>query len=127
MVQASLKSDLVATIKTDTHEIIAGLPVKLGGKDEGPDPHEYLEAALASCTVLTCQLYANRKQWPLVSTDVEVKITSETKELTTIQRNIRFVGELSEEQRQRLLEIANKCPIHNLLEGKIQIATALKA
>jgi putative redox protein len=126
MVQGQLKNELATTLKMRRHEIVAGLSGEMGGKDEGPTPHELIEAALAACTVLTCQLYALRKQWPLVSTHVKVEITSETKERVVLSLTIDFVGDLSAEQKQRLLEIANKCPIHHLLVGKIEIEVAMK-
>lgn len=125
MVTGQRKDNLSVSVKARTHEIISGLAEKLGGNDEGFDPHEMIEAALAACTILTCQLYANRKNWNLISTDVVVRITSETKEGATIQRDIQFQGDLTAEQKERLLEIANKCPIHNLLERKIEIQTSM--
>lgn len=125
MITGGRNGNLGAILKTKHFQITAGVPVELGGIDDGPSPHEILEAALAACTTITVQMYANRKEWPLKSTDVVVKITSETPTGTEITRDIRFVGELSEEQRQRLLEIANKCPIHRLLSGRIEIKTNL--
>jgi putative redox protein len=125
VVQGHLKNNLVASLKVREHEVISGLSEKLGGHDEGPSPHEFIEAGLAGCTILTCQLYANRKGWPLVSTEVKVEILSETKEKAIFSRQIKFVGDLSSEQKQRLLEIANKCPVHNLLVDAIDISTEL--
>ena len=125
MVQGSLKNDLISSVKVRDHEILSGLSEKLGGHDEGPNPHELIEAGLAACTILTCQLYANRKGWPLKSTEVKVEITSESKEKTVFHRQIQFVGDLTSEQRERLLEIANKCPIHNLLMSSVEINTEL--
>jgi putative redox protein len=100
------------------------LPAKLGGQDEAPDPHELLESALAACTILTAQLYANRKGLPLESTEATVRVVSEGAE-TRIAREVHFTGELDETQRARLLEIVNKCPIHRLLESRIVIETAV--
>lgn len=104
----------------------SSLPENLGGSGEGPDPHELLEAALTACTILTVQLYAQRKKWKLESTDVTVKITAEGPAGTSISRELSFRGELDEGQRARLLEIAEKCPIHRLLTGKVEITTELK-
>lgn len=70
-------------------------------------------------------MYANRKQWPLESTDVKVHIISENKEGTVISRDVSFKGDLTQEQRDQLLVIANKCPIHKLLSGPVQIHTQL--
>jgi putative redox protein len=121
MIKGRLDSNLVASLNTETHSFISGLSIKIGGGDEAPDPHELVEAGLAGCTILTCQLYANRKGWPLKSTNVSVHIESEGKEATKIIREISFEGELTDEQRTRLFEIANKCPIHILLHSKITI------
>lgn len=102
------------------------MPEKLGGHDEGLDPHELLEAALAGCTILTAQLYANRKGMKLESTDVTVKVVAESKTSSVISREVSFRGDLSEEDKARLTEIVNKCPIHNLLESQIKIETTVK-
>ncbi|AGH94343.1 OsmC family protein [Pseudobdellovibrio exovorus] len=125
MIAAKRAHDLAALIQTATHQFLSGVKEASGGKDEGPDPHEMLEGALAACTIITVQMYANRKQWPLVSTHVKITITSETKESTVIQRDISFEGDLTDEQRQQLFVIANKCPIHRLLHSQIQINSAL--
>lgn len=126
MVKGHLKANsLAAEIQIRNHQMVTGLPHALGGQDEGPDPHELIEAALVGCTILTCQMYANRKQWPLESTEVQVKIDSEDTSGTVISREIQFKGNLTSEQRERLLEIANKCPIHNLLVRKTEIKTRL--
>jgi len=125
MVNGSRKDNLSAVLEIRKHEIISDLAEKLGGKDEGPDPHEILEAALAACTVITVQMYAQRKQWGLESTDVLVRIDSEGKEGNRITRDVKFVGDLTDDQRSRLLEIANKCPIHNFLTTKTEIETRL--
>lgn len=125
MVLGIRKENLAASIRAGNFEIISGVSPAKGGKDEGPDPHELLEAALAACTIITVQMYANRKEWKLDSTSVEIKIESESKAGTVIQRNVTFTGDLDDEQRQRLLAIADKCPIHILLEGKVEIKTAM--
>jgi putative redox protein len=126
MVKGHLKENsLVAEMQIRQHEMISGLPRALGGLDEAADPHELIEAALVGCTILTCQLYANRKQWSLLSTEVQVKIESEDASGTVISRDIRFKGNLTNEQRERLFEIANKCPIHNLLVRSTKINSRL--
>lgn len=125
MITGSRNGNLGALLKTKHFQIVSGIPADIGGIDDGPDPHELLEAALAACTTITVQMYANRKEWPLKSADVVVKITSETPAGTVITRDVRFVGDLSAEQKSRLLEIANKCPIHKLLDGKVEIKTNL--
>lgn len=122
MVTGERIEKLAASLRVRHHQVISGVSQKSGGADEGMDPHELLEAALAACTMITVQMYANRKQWDLISVDVIVKIVSES-DTPRITREISFRGKLSEEQRSRLLEIADKCPIHRLLERSIEIET----
>lgn len=104
--------------------LFADVPEALGGEDAGPDPHELLDAALASCTALTVTLVARRKQMPL--TDVQVEVSHhEADGLYHIDRKLELVGELTPEQREYLLGIANKCPVHRTLSGRFEIATTL--
>lgn len=125
MVTGQRLNNLAAEVVAGSFQIISGIKSDQGGNDEGPDPHEMLEAALSACTIITLQMYANRKQIKLQSAKVAVKVESESKETSTISRNIELVGELTTEERQRLLEIANKCPVHKLLESRITINTTL--
>jgi putative redox protein len=126
MVTAKLKEGLVAEVTARQHHWISGVAEKLGGHDEGADPHELVEAALAACTVLTVQLYANRKGWPLESADVTVKIVSEGPQ-TQISREISYRGPLEEAQKARLTDIASRCPIHKLLESQVTVSTTATA
>jgi putative redox protein len=98
------------------------LPEK-GGEATGPTPHELLLAALGSCTAMTLKVYAERKGWPL--RDVNVTLDGATVDGGgyAINRQIRLFGELDAEQRQRLIEIADKCPVHKTLIGEIAINT----
>ncbi len=125
MVTGSRRGDLGAAIRAGNFEIVSGVLPEQGGTDDGPDPHRLLEAALAACTIITVQMYANRKGWPLKSTDVKVNIVSETGTMVSIARDISFTGELAEEQKKRLFEIANKCPIHKLLISTVDIQSVL--
>jgi putative redox protein len=125
MVTGKRSTGLVATMAAKTHELISGVSEKLGGHDEGADPHELLEAALTACTIITAQLYANRKGIKLESADVTVKIVSEGP-ATVISREVSFRGDLTEDQRTRLGEIVNKCPIHRLLESNVKIETTIQ-
>lgn len=125
MVKGRLISVLAAEVVARHFAIASGVSPQQGGGDEGPDPHELLEAALSACTIITAQMYANRKGMKLESTIVAVKVESESPEASSISREIAFVGDLSEDERKRLLEIANKCPIHRLLESKVSIETRL--
>ncbi|MNL62914.1 OsmC-like protein [compost metagenome] len=78
---------------------------------------------MTACTIITVQMYANRKQWKLESTDVKVKVESEGAK-SVLSREITFRGELSDEEKDRLLDIANKCPIHRLLTSEVTINTS---
>ena len=122
MIQLKRKSQLAFIANDGTHEITADVSPTLGGTDLGMGPHQLLESALAACTAITVQMYADRKKWPLEGADVEVKFLSEGTE-SVIARKIKFNGPLDEEQKARLLEIANKCPIHKVLTQPITIQT----
>lgn len=117
-------------ISTDRHEWLADEPQALGGDDLGPNPYEMLLAALGACTSMTLRIYANRKQWPLDDIQVTLRHRKENRSdspaADIFERRILLIGEsLAEEQRQRLLDIANKCPVHKTLTGSIQIDTEL--
>ena len=128
MVTGTDRGKFGAVISTmDMKSMAAGVNASLGGDDAGPSPHEYLEAALASCTVITVRMYAERKNIPLIATHVTVETVSESAAESKLSRRLRFEGALSAEQRTRLLEIANKCPIHKLLHSKIAIETIEEA
>ncbi len=123
MINGMQGKGLTATLSDGRHEWISGLDTRSGGKDEGANPHELLESALAACTILTVKLYADRKGWPLERTEVEVEITQEGPEINRIRREVKFVGALDEEQRARLYEIAGRCPIHRFLSRETEIET----
>lgn len=123
MVLAKNGGHLVVEMKVRSHQMVSGAAVAQGGQDEGPNAHEILEAALAACTNQTVQMYASRKGWPVKDIKVKVQIVSENREETRISREVSFEGDLTEEQRQRLLEIANKCPIHRMFEHPIHVET----
>jgi putative redox protein len=107
------------------HRLIVDEDASLGGDDAGPNPHDLLDSSLAACTALTLTLYAKRKGFDLK--DVRVSIThEESPGYYKLNRKIELVGDLNEEQRARLLEIANKCPLHRILSGKIEVQTALE-
>ena len=93
-----------------------------GGEGTGPGPLELLLAALGSCTGMTLKVYAERKGWPLTNVVVEVD-ASRTEAGFVINRRLTLEGNLDAEQRQRLLEIADKCPVHKTLSGTITIQT----
>lgn len=98
---------------------------KLGGQNTAPNPHDYIEIALAACTTITVQMYAKRKNIPLDYSDVSAKITAEGVS-NEILREIKFIGEkLTDQDREALLKIADKCPIHKLLSAGAKITTNL--
>lgn len=102
--------------------LVSDEPAALGGDDAGLAPHELVLAGLGSCTSMTVKMYAERKGWPLLS--VEVRLTGEHDEgAYVITRRIELHGDLDAEQRARLIEIANKCPVHRTLSGPIRIDT----
>ena len=125
MVVGQRTGNLGAVIRAGHFEVISGVLPAKGGDDEGPDPHELLETALAACTIITVQMYANRKQWPLSSVHCSIKIDKEGPEGTFITREISFEGDLTDEQRARLFDISEKCPIHKLLTGKVEITSKM--
>lgn len=106
------------------HRSLADEPKELGGDDTGPAPFDHVLAGLGACTSMTVKMYADRKTWPLESVHVDLTIHKED-DGYRLTRKITLKGELSEEQRTRLLDIANKCPVHKMLTGKISIDSAL--
>jgi putative redox protein len=109
-------------IEIGPHRILADEPRTVGGEETGPTPHDLLAAALGACTALTVTMYARHKKIDLQ--DVEVEIEHEQQnDAYVLKRRIRYVGDLSLEQRERLIEITNKCPLHKILSGQIKIET----
>lgn len=112
-------------IKVGNHLLRADVDKTDGGEDSAPSPHDYLATALGTCTGITLRMYAKRKNWPLQ--DVKTQIILEHRgPITHFERVIELVGNLDETQKSRLMEIANACPIHKVLQGKIEIETRLK-
>lgn len=109
-------------IEIGQHRLLTDEAAALGGEDTGPNPHDLLAASLGACTALTLTLYARRKQWDL--RDVQVRVEhGDTQDGYQLTRHMRYIGELDAEQRARLTDIANKCPVHKLLSGNIRIVT----
>jgi len=107
----------------DLH-FLSDAEVSKGGSGTGPSPHEYLGAALAACTSMTLKMYASRKAMSLENAIVIVDI-ERIDNVEKFTRDIQLIGNLSAEEKERLIEIANKCPIHKALAGQIQIKTQL--
>lgn len=124
MITGKKINKLAVEMNTRNHSLISGLTENLGGNDEGINPHELLEAALAACTILTVQMYAAKKGIALESTKALVKIVSEGSE-TRISRELTFQGDLKPEEKTKLTEIAEKCPIHRLLQSQVIIETSV--
>ena len=121
-----------AQVSARQHRLTADEPESVGGTDAGPTPYEYLLVALATCTAMTMRMYANRKQWPLESAAVFVRqghshekdcenCETESVGIGRIERRIELEGSLTDEQRMRLLEIADRCPIKQTLMRGIQV------
>ncbi len=123
-------------INANGHALVGDEPESYGGGNTGPSPYDFLSAGLAACTVMTINMYARRKEWPVEAVEVQVvhgKIhakdcadceTTEGK-IDRFERQIAFSGELSEEQVQRLLEIADRCPVHLTLHREVKVDTRL--
>ena len=127
-------SGFTQEIVAGPHRLTADEPIDFGGKDTGPSPYDLLLAALGSCTSMTVSFYARARKWPLESVIVTLRHSKihaadcrdcETKEgkIDRIERDIHFVGKLDPEHRKRLLEIADKCPVHRTLRSAIAIQT----
>ena len=139
------KSEVVVTgsgagvaqaITAGEHHLVSDEPEASGGTDMGPGPYDLLLAALGSCTSTTMAMYARRKRWPLETVRVRLRhskvhaqdcVDCETQpaKLDRIERDIELVGALDDEQRARLLEIADRCPVHRTLTSHIDIQTRL--
>ncbi|UII75453.1 bifunctional alpha/beta hydrolase/OsmC family protein [Flagellimonas sp. HMM57] len=137
-VVASLDGDdyFTTQMKVGNHYMIADEPTDFGGNDFGPSPYELVSAGLSACTVMTIQMYARRKGWPIYNVEVHTSYSkshaedcenceNDTSKIDTFQREIKLTGNLDEKQKAKIMEIADKCPVHRTLHSKTQILTKL--
>jgi putative redox protein len=107
-------------VKVRTHSVTADEPRDVGGDDAGPSPQELLAASLASCTAVTMEMYAERKGWDVGSIEVSCEYTPAERGCPTkFDMALRFPPHLSDEQVERLRQIAAKCPVHRTLDGEV--------
>jgi putative redox protein len=118
------ETDFTTEIRIRQHQVGADEPADNGGVDTGPTPKELLLGSLGACTGITLRMYAKRKGWPLTGVSVELSLEAEGPK-PAIERRVALQGPLSPEQRERLLQIANACPVHKMLAGGVDVRTEL--
>lgn len=144
--QPKTRHDVVASLdgedgfttqmKVGSHYMTSDEPIDVGGSDFGPSPYELVSAGLSACTAMTIQMYVGRKEWQLENVEVHTSYgkehavdcencESESSKIDTFQREIRLKGDLDEKQKTRIMEIADKCPVHRTLHSQTQIITKL--
>ncbi|TLP80156.1 bifunctional alpha/beta hydrolase/OsmC family protein [Maribacter sp. ACAM166] len=137
-VVASLDSDdgFTTQMKVGNHFMVADEPIEFGGNNFGPSPYELVSSGLSACTVMTLQMYAKRKNWPLENVLVHTtygkthaldceSCENNTAKIDTFHRDIQLNGALNQKQRERMLQIADKCPVHKTLNSETQVITKL--
>ena len=129
-----LENDIIGQIGTQKYlctiswrngQLLMDEPEAVGGNDLGPDPYSTLLASLAGCTLSTLRMYIDRKGWTIPEIKIMINATQETSDTiaTKISRDISFTGSITNEQKERLLFIADKCPVSKILKGNITINT----
>ncbi|MGB1038585.1 MAG: OsmC family protein [Bacteroidia bacterium] len=127
MIQAITKETYRTEVKGHKHSMIVDEPVHVGGNDEGMNPHELLEASLASCSSITLRMYIQRKNWDVSEINVEVRsILGEERTGLSFAKHIQLTGNIDEKQKERLLFIAGRCPIHRLLAKNMTIGSTIE-
>jgi uncharacterized OsmC-like protein len=130
------RTPYVQVVRARVHQFLVDEPVSAGGTDQGPNPYELLLASLGACTSITLRMYADRHGIPLEGVEVRLqhdRVHAKDCEdceqtegyVDVLRREIAVRGPLTEEQRRRLLAIANKCPVHRTLEGRVHVRTTL--
>jgi putative redox protein len=109
------------------HTIVVDEPVEVGGTGTGPSPGRLLAASLASCTAVTMEMYAERKDWDLAGVEVDVDATYDGHTPTAYEVTVRLPAALDDEQRARLLVVASKCPVHKVLTGEATVTISDRA
>ncbi len=123
-VQARIGEQAYKTlIKMGKHEVFADEPIVLGGQDLAATPADLLVGSLASCTVITLKMYVSRKDWDIHEIIVDLKYDLDQR---VVERELTIVGTIDDAIRKRILTIANKCPIHKILEPVLEIKTIIK-
>lgn len=135
LVQETGRSTYENAVTIGAHHLMADEPVEVGGGGRGPDPYEYVTAGLGACTSMTIRMYANRKGWPLDSVSVHLthakdyaddcENCEDGRKVDIFDRDITIHGDLDQDQRARLLEIADRCPVHRTLHEQVHIRTRL--
>ena len=132
----TLAGSFLTQLNAAGHRLVADEPQAVGGTGEGPTPYDLLSAALASCTSMTLMMYARHKDIELTSVTVRVRhgrihakdcedCETRSGRIDEFVRELLVEGELTEAQRQRMLEIADRCPVHRTLQGEVKIRTEL--
>ena len=130
------ESGYTTRLGSGRHALVSDEPRALGGDDEGPGPYALLLAGLGACTAMTLRMYASRKDWPLLGARVRLTHTKQAagdfedmgtlrKKVDVIDREIELIGPLDDEQRDRLMQIADKCPVHETLRADVKVRSTL--
>lgn len=116
--------DFLTELTNETHQWKADEPFEIGGSNQGPNPYELMLSALSSCSAITMKMYANRKEWPMEGAEIDCELVkADANSPSFIRRKIRILGNLETDQKERLIQIANLCPIHKMLSQNTDIET----